>query len=94
MRRSRTRRLDSARRLIHQLSDPIHHRRVETGQCVGLDIQAPLLDALEQLLTLQAQFFGQLVNTRRQRQLLPDLTPVSQAGHDLGVFSIVRVDLD
>jgi hypothetical protein len=45
-------------------------------------------------LTLQAQFFGQLVNARRQRQLLPDLTPVSQAGHDLGVFSKVRIDLD
>ena len=90
--RAGARRLRSARRLIHQLPDPIHHRRVETGQGVGLDVQTPLLDALEQLLTLQAQFFGQLVNARRQRQLLPDLTPVSQASRDLGVFSMVRVD--
>ena len=81
-----------ARRLIHQLPDSIHHRRVETGQSVGLDVKAPLLDALEQLLTLQAQLSGQLVNARRQRQLLPDLTPVSQASQDPGVFSMVRID--
>jgi hypothetical protein len=33
------------------------------------------------------------MNARRQRQLLPDLTPVSQASRDRRVFSIVRVDL-
>ena len=60
--------------------DPIHHGRVETGQGADLDVQAPLLNAFEQLLALQAQLFGQLVNARRQRQLLPDATPVSRAG--------------
>jgi hypothetical protein len=92
MRRTRTRRIVAAPRLVHQLTDSIDHGRVQTGQWVGLHVQTPLLNALEQLLTRQAQFFGQLVNARRQRQLLPASTPVSQAGRDLGVFSMVRID--
>ena len=63
------------RRLSHQLSDPLHGRRVETGQGTHLDVQPPFLDSLEQLLALQSQFFRQLVNTRGQRQLLPEPTP-------------------
>jgi hypothetical protein len=80
-------------RLIHQLPNSIHHLRVETRQGIRLDVETPLLDALEQFLALQAQLFRQLMNARRQRQLLPDLTPVSQASRDRRVFSIVRVDL-
>jgi hypothetical protein len=93
VRQRRARRPFSVHWLIHQLPDPIHHRRVETGKRISLDVKAPLLNALNQLLTFQAQFFGQLVNARRQRQLLRDLIPVSQANRDLGVYSNIRVDL-
>ena len=81
-----------ALRLIHQLSDALNRGRLEAGQRAGLDVEAPLLNALDQLLTLEAQFFGQLVNANRQRQLLPASVPVSQAGRDLGVVSMVRID--
>jgi hypothetical protein len=81
-----------ALRLNHQLSDALNRGRLEAGQRAGLDVEAPLLNALDQLLTLQAQFFGQLVNANRQRQLLPASVPVSQAGRDLGVVSMVRID--
>jgi hypothetical protein len=81
-----------ALRLIHQLSDALNRGRLEAGQRAGLDVEAPLLNALDQLLTLEAQFFGQLVNANRQRQLLPASIPVSQAGRDLGVVSMVRID--
>ena len=58
--------------LSHQLPDPLHGRRIETRQGVDLHVQPPLLDSIEQLLALQSQFFRQLVNTRGQRQLLPE----------------------
>ena len=64
----------SGRRLFHQSPDPVHHRRVEARQGTDLDVESPLLNAVQQLLTLQAQLFGQLVNAHRQRQLLPDVS--------------------
>jgi len=86
---------NSGRRIIHliQSLDPVHHRRIETGQSTDLDVESPLLNSVEQLLTLEIQLFGQLMNARRQRQLLPDVTPASRAGHDPGKFWVVRVDL-
>jgi hypothetical protein len=77
------------RRLSHQLPDPLHGRRVETGQGAYLDFKPPILDPLEQLLALQSQLFRQLVNTRGQRQLLPELTPDGRGKHDLGMNSSV-----
>ena len=68
--------------LLHQPSDPLHGRRVETGQSAHLDVEPPLLDSLEQFLAFQSQFFRQLVNTRGQRQLLPEPTPDGRGNHD------------
>jgi hypothetical protein len=75
--------LFARRWLFHQLSDSLHGRRVETGQGADLDIKPPLPDAVEQLRALQSQLFRQLVNTRGQRQLLPELAPDSRGCHDL-----------
>ncbi len=65
---------------LHHRPDPIHHGRVQTRQGAHLDVQALLLNAFQQLVALQAQLLGQLVHAHRQRQLLPDATPVPRAG--------------
>ena len=72
------------RRLIHPLLDLLHGGRIETSQCAEFDVQPPFLNSLEQLLSLEPQFFRQLVNTRGQRQLLPDSTPDGREDHDPG----------
>src|SRR5438105_2538952 len=72
------------RRLIHPLLDLLHGRRIETRQCAEFDVQPPFLNSLEQLLSLEPQFFRQLVNTRGQRQLLPESTPDGREDHDPG----------
>jgi len=48
-------------RHLHQLLDPVDHRGVKARQRAGLDVEAPLLDPVEQLRALQPQFFRQLV---------------------------------
>ena len=77
--------------LTTQLPDSIDCDRVETGESVCLDIKAPVLNPLQQLRTLQTQLFGQLVNSRRQRQLLPDQIPVSRVSRDPGTRWIQRM---
>jgi hypothetical protein len=44
----------SGSRLVHQPADPLHHRRVEARQGADLDVQALLLNAIQQLMALQA----------------------------------------
>ena len=82
--RSRTRRPMPRRRLSAQLPDPLGCGRIETGEVAGLDLKAPALNTLQQLRALQSQLFGQLVNSRRQRQLLPGLIPVPRVRRDPG----------
>ncbi len=83
-RRTRTRGPTARRRRTAQLSDPVNRGRIETGEVTGLDVKTPDLNLLQQLCALQSQLLGQLVNSRRQRQLLPDLNPVPRAGRDPG----------
>ena len=54
------------------------------ARALDLDVEPPFLDSLEQLLALQSQFFRQLVNTRGQRQLLPEPAPDGRDDHDRG----------
>jgi hypothetical protein len=81
---SRARGLTARRRRAAQLPDPVYRGRIEAGEIAGLDVNTPTLNTLQKLCTLQTQLLGQLVNSRRQRQLLPDLIPVPRAGRDPG----------
>jgi hypothetical protein len=91
--RRRARRPLAPRRLTAQLPDSIDCDRIETGEIACLDIKAPVLNPLQQLRTLQTQLFGQLVNSRRQRQLLPDQIPVLRISHDPGTLAMVQTNL-
>jgi hypothetical protein len=81
------------RRASAQVPDPVNGRLIQTGEVARLDIKPPAQNPLQQLRALQTQLFGQLVHSRRQRQLLQNRVPVFRVRHNPGLCSRVQLNL-